>query len=225
MTQLVLAVAFLLATHFDIASTRLRGVLVARLGEGWYRAVYSLIALVAFVLLARAYDRAPYLELWSAGWTPYATAVLMVLASILAVAGLTTPNPTAVGQEKALEGAEPVRGVLRVTRHPFLWAVGLWAIGHGLANGDLASLLLFGGLGALALVGTLLIDAKLRARLGDRWRSFAGSTSNLPLLAVARGRQRLAPGEIGWLRLIGGVTLYVLLVFAHPWLFGVPALP
>ena len=37
------------------------------------------------------------------------------------------------------------------------------------------------------------------------------------------GRARLRPGEIGGLRILGAATLYVLLVFAHPFIAGVPA--
>jgi uncharacterized membrane protein len=223
MVELALAVAFLLVTHFGLASTRLRPALVGRMGEGPYRGVYSLIALVAFVLLAMAYNRAPYVELWYLGWGRHVTAILMLLAAILLVAGLSERNPSSVGQEKALAHPEPARGIQRVTRHPVMWAVGLWAIGHLFANGDLAALLLFGGIGVLALAGTVLIDAKLARRFGDEWQAFAAHTSNVPFLAITRGHQRFALGEIGWARLAGGLALYLALVLAHPWLFGVPA--
>jgi uncharacterized membrane protein len=223
MVELALAVAFLLATHFGLASKQVRPALVGRIGEGPYRGLYSLIAVAAFVLLAMAYNRAPYVELWHLAWGRHVTAVVMILASILAVAGLTERNPTSVGQEKALAHPEPARGIQRVTRHPVMWAVGLWAIGHILANGDLASLLLFGGVGALALVGTVLIDAKLARRFGDEWQAFAVRTSSVPFLAITRGHQRLALGETGWARIAGGLVLYLALVLVHPWLFGVPA--
>ncbi|MBW3591738.1 MAG: NnrU family protein, partial [Actinobacteria bacterium] len=52
----------------------------------------------------------------------------MLLASILAVTGLSAPSPTSVGQERVLEGRDPARGVFRITRHPFMWAVGIWGI-------------------------------------------------------------------------------------------------
>ena len=37
----------------------------------------------------------------------------------------------------------------RLTAHPMLWSITLWALVHLLANGDLAGLLLFGGFGAI----------------------------------------------------------------------------
>ena len=65
-------------------------------------------------------------------------------------------------------------GLLRITRHPFQWSVVLWAIGHIVANGDVASLLFFGSLGALSLWGSFLIDAKKARTMGADWTAFAG---------------------------------------------------
>jgi uncharacterized membrane protein len=113
-----------------------------------------------------------------------------------------------------------VRGIVRITRHPFMWGVGLWAGAHILANGDLASLVLFAAVGVLALLGTLLIDRKYAARRGPDWQEFAAATSNLPLAAVFAGRQRLAFAEIGWWRVALALAVYALLLAAHPWLFG-----
>jgi uncharacterized membrane protein len=58
-------------------------------------------------------------------WKPFAI-ILMLPASLLVVIGLTTPNPTSVAQEGRL--AQPPQGIVRVTRHPFLTGVGLWAL-------------------------------------------------------------------------------------------------
>jgi uncharacterized membrane protein len=87
---------------------------------------------------------------------------LQLLAMLLIVPGLTTPNPTSVRQEGALDRADVVKGMLRITRHPFLWGVAIWAAGHLLVNGDPASLVLFGTMLLLALFGTASIDAKRR---------------------------------------------------------------
>jgi uncharacterized membrane protein len=45
-------------------------------------------------------------------------------------------------------------------RNPMLIAVMIWAAAHLLVNGDLASLILFGGLGAWAFVDRLLVNAR-----------------------------------------------------------------
>ena len=114
--------------------------------------------------------------------------------------------------------------MLRVTRHPTMWAFALWGIGHIIANGDLAALIMFGSIIVLALVGTRLIDARYEAKLGDAWRNFAATTSNLPFAAILAGRQSLALGEIGGWRIALAIGLFAVVLAAHPWLFGVSPL-
>jgi uncharacterized membrane protein len=48
--------------------------------------------------------------------------------------------------------------ITRVIRHPQLTAVKTWAVAHLLVNGDLASVILFGGLLAWAVVEVILIN-------------------------------------------------------------------
>jgi len=144
---------------------------------------------------------------------------------MLIVPGLLTPNPTSVRQEGQLQKPDAVRGMLRVTRHPFLWGVALWAAGHLMVNGDLASLILFGSLLVLSVLGPGSIDAKRRRALGDAWNGFAAQTSSVPFAAIAAGRQSLKLGEIGWWRLGVAVMVWGALVFAHPFLFGASPLP
>jgi uncharacterized membrane protein len=144
---------------------------------------------------------------------------------LLIVPGLATPNPTSVRQEGRLQKVDAVAGMLRITRHPFLWGVAIWAIGHLLVNGDIAGIVLFAGLLALALFGTVSIDAKRRRVFGKSWDAFAAQTSNVPFAAIAAGRQRLDLAEIGWWRIALGVGVWALFAWAHPYLFGVPALP
>jgi uncharacterized membrane protein len=150
---------------------------------------------------------------------------LMLVAFLFIVIGLTTPNPTSVRQEGVLERPDAVRGMLRVTRHPFLWGVVIWAAGHLMVNGEVASLILFGSLLALALFGTASIDAKRKRALGDTWEAFAAQTSNVPFAAIATGRQTLKVGEIGWWRIALAIALWGLAAWGHPYAFGVPALP
>lgn len=225
MIELLLAALFLLATHFGISSTGLRPALTARLGIGAYLGLYSVLAIAAFAWLVSAYSRADYVELWPpATWLAWLALLLMPIPCLLLVAGLTTANPSLVGNALARKTVEPPEGIVRITRHPTMWAFGLWAIIHLIANGDLASLILFGMIAALALVGAVLIDARYRDRLTDAWPSFAGQTSNIPFAAVLADRQQLVVGEIGWWRLALALGLYVLLLALHPLLFGVSPL-
>jgi uncharacterized membrane protein len=152
-----------------------------------------------------------------------AQAVIQFIALMLIVPGLLTPNPTSVGQLGAVE--KPASGMVRITRHPFLWGVAIWAAGHLLVNGDTPSVILFASVGLLAIAGTASIDLKRKNRLGEAWAAFAGQTSNIPFGAILSGRQSLKLGEIGWWRLALGVLVWAALFHGHGYIFGVSALP
>ncbi|HEX5078482.1 MAG TPA: NnrU family protein [Geminicoccaceae bacterium] len=221
MIELLLAAALLLATHYGVSATPLRGWLVARLGERASLALYALLSLAILIWLIVAYRRAPYVELWPmAVWSPWVPLIVMPFALLLLVCGIGTMRPSAIGAPGTLDRAEPARGMLRVTRHPFMWGVALWALAHMVPNGDAAAVVLFGTFAGLALLGTRLIDRKLAARHGAPWRRFAATTSNLPFAAILAGRQHLDVPEIGWLRPCVALALYALLLALHPWLFG-----
>lgn len=226
MSSLIAATVFFLLIHFGVSGTRLRDVLVARMGAGLYRGAFALASLVGIVWMSRAYGRAPDIELWGplAGFHPIAGA-LVLIAFLYAGIGLATPSPTRVGMEsKVAQGAAAVRGIVRITRHPFLWGVGFWAIAHLIVNGDLASVILFGGLLVLALGGTVSIDAKRRRNFGEDWNRFAQATSNVPFAAIAAGRNQFLPAlrEIGILRPVIAIVAFAVLMYFHGQLFGTP---
>ena len=120
-------------------------------------------------------------------------------------------------------GPDAARGMLRITRHPFLCGVALWALAHLVVNGHLAALVLFGSLLVLAIGGTASIDAKRRRATGAQWAAFAGVTSVLPFAAIAAGRNRLGPAlrEIGPWRALMAVIVYVVVFHLPGWL-GAP---
>jgi uncharacterized membrane protein len=226
MLWLIAASSFFLLIHFGVSGTRLRDVLVARLGAGPYRGAFAVASVVGIVWLTTAYRRAPAVDLWGQliGLRPLAIA-LVLIAFLFVGIGLATPSPTRVGMEtKLAQGTEIVRGIVRITRHPFLWGVGLWAFVHLIVNGDLASVILFGSLLVLALGGTVSIDAKRRRSFGDQWSRFTQTTSNVPFAAIAAGRNQLRPAlrEIGILPPVIAIAAYALFFVFHGRLFGAP---
>jgi uncharacterized membrane protein len=147
----------------------------------------------------------------------------MPISFILLACGLFANNPTVVGMYRLLKNADPARGIIRVTRHPVMWAFLLWALAHLLARGDAKSLLFFGSFAVLASVGTLLMDRRKQQSLGENWARFAAVSSNLPFLAIVQGRNRFDAGEIGWRNPAIGLALYALFFWFHPALFGIRA--
>jgi uncharacterized membrane protein len=217
MPDLTAACAYFLLIHFGVSGTRLRDALTARLGERPYRGLFSLASLAGIGWVIYAYRHAPLLPTWGfvAGLRP-AAYVLVFIAFLLAVIGILTPSPTQVGMESQLDPAS-ARGMVRITRHPFLWGTGLWAATHLAVNGDVASLMLFGTFLLLAVGGTAAIDAKRRRKFPEAWPKFAQATSSVPFAAIARGSNRLAPalGEIGPWRILAALALYALAFYLH----------
>src|SRR5690349_19996605 len=104
----------------------------------------------------------------------------------LLACGLFARNPTLVGADRLLKSEEPARCIIRVTRHPIMRAVMIWTATHVPTTGELNSLVFFGGLFAVAALGTLLMDERKARTLGDDWKRFAVVTSSLPFVAIAQ---------------------------------------
>lgn len=229
MLNLIAAAMVFVLIHLLVSGTRLRDALTGRIGQNAYMGLFSLASVGVLVWLGFAFADArtqPWNEAyWAVGpASRHIQAALQLLALLLIVGGLTTPNPTSVRQEGALDRPDVVKGMLRITRHPFLWGVAVWAVGHLMVNGERASLVLFGAMLILALFGTASIDAKRKRALGATYEGFMAQTSNVPFAAILSGHQKLSLGEIGWWRMALGVAAWAALAWGHPYLFGVRAL-
>lgn len=212
--------------HFLLSSAPVRGALVRQFGEKTFLTYYAVVATALFVWLVFAYRDAPLEILWGDTsvllWVP---AVVMPVALFFAVCGLTTPNPTMAGSDALTAGRDPTQGIMRITRHPFLNGVALWALAHLVANGDTASFILFGGLFILSAGGMWHIDRKKEAQHGADWGPILLTTSAVPFLALAQKRTSFDWAGIGWWRVGVTIIVYGVLLWAHPVALGVPALP
>ncbi|HKQ15045.1 MAG TPA: NnrU family protein [Steroidobacteraceae bacterium] len=225
MANVIAAAAFFLAIHFGVSGTRLRDSLVRVVGDKIFRGVFALTSIVGLIWLIRAYSAAPYIPLWGKllALKPVAEPLVLIAAALVTI-GVSTPSPAGASGESQLTREVNVRGITRITRHPFLWGTALWAFVHFVVNGDLASSIVFGSLLVLAVGGTASIDAKRRRAYGERWTQFASQTSNVPFAAIAAGRNQLAPAlrEIGIVRLLAAIAVFVALFLLHGHLYGVP---
>jgi uncharacterized membrane protein len=230
MVMLAAAALVFLAIHLLISGTRMRDVITGAIGEGLYLGLFSLASVGVIGWLCVAYNMAQASGqntlLYDLGPALKHLAIPAVtLAFLIGVPGLMMPNPTSVGQSGAAAKEGTVRGILRITRHPFLWGVAIWAGFHLAANGDLASVILFGTFFVLALSGTVSIDAKRRRKLGASWDAFAARTSNVPFAAIAAGRNQLKLGEyLDW-RFFAALAIFLAVLFAHARIFGVSPFP
>jgi len=219
MQLLQLATVVFLATHFS-ASTPLRTGLVRLAGDNGYLGLYSAVSLATLAWMIWAYLKAPHESVWIGDEFKVWAVFLMPVSLVLVACGLLTRNPSAVHQENALAAMDSPRGILRVTRHPVMWGIALWAAVHLVARGDLASIVFFGGFLVLALSGTVLIDRRKSRTIGVDWERFTAVTSNVPFAAIMQGRNQFRFDEIGGWRVGTGIALYFVLIYAHPYLFG-----
>lgn len=230
METLIAAAAVFLAIHFLVSGTRLRDGIVGAIGERPYLGLFSLASLAAIIWLVISYNHAqasgndPLLYDLGVGMKHLVMPV-MLIAFLLAVPGLFTPNPTSVKQEIVAAKPGAVKGILAVTRHPFLWGVVLWSAIHLAMNGDEASVVLFGTFFVLSLLGPLFIDAKRKRKMGADWDSFAARTSNVPFAAALSGRAQLKWGELLDWRMAVAVLLFVVVLFGHARVIGVSPFP
>jgi len=230
MAMLIAAAAVFLGIHLLISGTRLRDAVTGIIGEKAYLGLFSLASIGAIIWLVMAYNAAEptaaNVRLYNLGPGVFDLGIPIVgLAFLLGVQGLFMPNPTSVQQEAAATKEGTIHGVLRITRHPFLWGVAIWAAFHLAANGDTASIILFGTFLALSILGTFSIDAKRKRKMGEAWAGFAAKTSNIPFGAVFAGRNALKLGEsFGW-RFWLALLIFLIVLFAHARVIGVSPFP
>jgi len=230
MSNLIAAALVFLSIPLFVSGTRLRDAITKAIGERPYLGLFALASLIVIVWLVSAYNAASASAenrvLYDLGIGVRHLAIPVVaLAFLLGVQGLLTPNPTSVQQENTAASEGTVKGVLRITRHPFLWGVMIWSAFHTAANGDLASVIFFGTFFVNALLGTFLIDAKRKRKLGRVWDSFAYKTSNLPFAAALSGRNKLKIGESFGERFWVALATFLIVLFVHAWLFGASPFP
>lgn len=226
--SLVAATLAFVGGHFLLSAKPLRPLLTRRLGAQGFRLLYSALMGAAFIWMVLSYRSAPFLTVWTPApvfaWVPL---LVMPVAAILLVAGLTSPNPTLVGGERYIDGTpgSPAVGILSITRHPFLWGAGLWALSHLLVNGDFATMVMVGGIAVLSFAGMRHIDQRREASLGAAWGPMKLTTSVLPFGAVLSGRSVIDWRGIGWWRPLLGLAVYAALLHLHRGIIGVSPLP
>jgi uncharacterized membrane protein len=218
MTEVVLALAAFLLLHSVPALPTVRGRLTAALGLRLYLLAYSAASVALLIWVLHAAWSTEYVEIWQPdSRSILANLVLSPIGLFLVTAGLISPNPASVS---FMAGDTP-GAITTVTRHPVLWGFLLWSLGHVAANGDLRSLLVFGGLGLFSLAGIITTEKRARRRMGDSWSPIGRSTSIFPLIALFSGRAKLRLD--GHLVAALAVTLLVtlwLLAGGHAALFG-----
>jgi len=134
---MILGLAVFLAPHVFTTRRDTRAAMIALIGEGPYKAVYSLVAIIGVILIGWGfahYRANEWIDVWyPPAWTRHVTVALTWPAIIFVVAAYIPGN------------------IKRGLKHPMLVGVKLWAFAHLLSNGDLGSIVLFGSILAWAV--------------------------------------------------------------------------
>jgi uncharacterized membrane protein len=152
MTFIIIGIVIFLGLHvLAMLLTGLRERLLAGLGEGPYKGLFSLISAVGLGLMIYGFyttrgTLAPDDYIYApAPWTRHAAMGLVLLAFILL-------------------GASHGKGYLKLwVKHPMSVGIGLWATAHLLANGERPAIYFFGSFLALALFD--IVVSTMRGKL------------------------------------------------------------
>ncbi|MDI9244612.1 NnrU family protein [Marinobacter sp. CHS3-4] len=146
MTLLILGLVIFLGVHsVSIFADPWRNRMIARLGEGPFKGLYSLIALLGLILIIWGYGQArltPEVLYSPPMWLRH-VALLLLLPVFPLLFATYLPGH-----------------IRRTLKHPMLIAVKLWALAHLLANGMLADVLLFGGFLAWAVADRISLKRR-----------------------------------------------------------------
>ncbi|MBX9944574.1 MAG: NnrU family protein [Reyranella sp.] len=148
MFLLILGLVLFLGAHTLTTLRPARAALIERLGEGPYKGLYSLVSAAGLVLIVwgfGVYRSGGYIQVWNpprAFFHPVAL-ILLWFAFVALVAAYAPPSK-----------------IKAVLRHPMLVGVKAWALSHLLVNGDLGSMLLFGGLLAWAVYDRIALKRR-----------------------------------------------------------------
>ena len=146
MVWLVLGLLIFLGIHsVSIVAPAWRDAQHARLGDGPWKGLYAVIAIVGFVLIVVGYGAARQspVVLYSPPLFLRHFALLLLLPVFPLLLAAYLPGR-----------------IQRATKHPMLLATKLWATAHLLANGTLADVLLFGGFLAWAVADRISLKRR-----------------------------------------------------------------
>lgn len=137
------------------------------------RGVISILLFIGLGLMIYGYRQAEVVNIW------YPPAFLVHVNNLLMVVAV------------AVFAMAHTKGRLRgKMRHPMLVSVKIWAIAHLLVNGDLASIILFGGMLVWAVVSVILINRAedwTRPEPGDKGRDWLFAVITVVTFAIMIG--------------------------------------
>jgi uncharacterized membrane protein len=143
---MILGLVVFVAPHVFVTRRDTRAAVIVLIGEGPYKALFSLVSIIGVVLIGWGFARyraSGWIEVWSPpSWTRHVAVALILPAIVMIVAAYIPGN------------------IKRRLKHPMLAGVKLWALAHLISNGDLGSSLLFGTILAWAVFDRISLKSR-----------------------------------------------------------------
>lgn len=145
MALFILGLALFFGTHLWTAFARkARDRLIAQLGPGPYKGLYSLLSIAGFAMIVIGWQDADASVLYAPpDWTRHVAYVFVLVALVLLAAAYL-----------------PTGKIAAAAKHPMLAGVKLWALAHLLANGEVRSVILFGAFLAYGVVDRVAVKRR-----------------------------------------------------------------
>jgi len=197
---LTAANAAFVGSHFAM-SHPLRAPLVRMLGEKGFSLAYTAVSFALLGWVAHAFAAAPGADLPGTGEPGWIFASALTWLAMVLLAGSFAGNPALPTPMAEAQARSQPKGVFRVTRHPMMWAIGLWALSHLVLFWSTRTMITAGAMGVLALLGSRLHDGKKARLMGAAWGEWSAKTSWAPRFGqlFSVGAMPLALGTAAWL--------------------------
>jgi len=207
-TLLIMGLTGFFGIHL-VGVSPLRERITGKLGEKPWKGIVTLVALAGLAAIIIGFRRTPYAPVFYSPplWAQYIPLIAMPFAFI------------------GFVGAYSSKDITRITRHPMLWGVALWAASHLAANGTAPDMVLFGSFLVFALVMQPLADTAAARRDPARWTEIRERTSALPFAALLAGRAAPKHGDFAIKAALHGLAAYAAVLVIHAWLLGVAIAP
>lgn len=223
MMSLLVGCVLFVGSHV-LLSHPLRQPLARAMGERLFQALYSVVAIITFIVMVRAYQAMPAeAPLWPVGTGLWMVATVLMLAASILLVGSFVGNPALAAPGAREAAAAPARGVLAITRHPMMWSFALWGIAHILVMPAPGGITLCLAMIVLALGGSWGQDSKKARLMGAAWQHWTSRTAFFPFAGQLSGRLGWADALPRPTILIGGTALWLLASWAHGALGYMPA--
>lgn len=211
--NLSIAAAGFTLLHFSSA-TNIRANVMARFGSGAWLGPYAILSLSLFSWMCYEFYIAEVSQnFWNVpdGYLWVHAGIMLISMLFMVFGGVKTNR---IGG-----------GLKAITRHPSNWGTTIFAGSHMIVNSSVESLIFFGSLFSVGLIGTFLLDRRKIRAADEKWLELVAVTSWVPFAAILQGRTKFSFNDLKWWHYVVVIVVWMLIMEIHRGIFGKYILP